>query len=218
MGNSRRLVVFDWEGTLADTLGETLNTVACVAGSLGLGDMDMAHARQCAGLGLVAALRRVFPGLSLHQQEQLLEAVQYQLNTRGAEVCLFPGARELLARLQHTGVFLAIASNKGQQSLMRAIQNAGLSGVFTEVRSASTTAQKPAPDMLQELMDAFAVSPGETLMVGDSVNDILMAASLGVDSIGMDFYHLQEADLRAAGAFAVFDSHDRLAAFLQLPE
>ena len=55
-------------------------------------------------------------------------------------------------------------------------------------------------------------------MVGDSVTDMEMARRIGVDGIGVDFYHQQEAALRAAGALEVFDNYKCLIDYLQLPE
>ena len=71
--------------------------------------------------------------------------------------------------------------------------------------------------MLEELMAEFDTNPNETLMVGDSVSDIEMAKSIGVDAIGVDFCLQQEAALRAAGALDVFDDYQQLAEYLQLP-
>ena len=67
-------------------------------------------------------------------------------------------------------------------------------------------------------MAVFGVTSSETLMVGDSVMDIEMATGAKVDAIGVDFYHQQAANLRAAGALDVFDDYKQLASYLQLPE
>lgn len=214
MSKRYRLVVFDWEGTLSDTIGQILQSVADEAQRLGLGELNKELARQSVELGLVNAIKKVFPDLSPQQHEELLNAVQHSLMTKHSEVYLMPGAEELVASLQNAGVYLAVASNKGQQSLQRAIQQSGLNRYIQEVRSAGSWAPKPDPEMLSDILDHFDVPASEALMVGDSLTDIYMAASLKVDAVGVNFYHPQNHALLAAGALTVCNSYASLTDFL----
>ncbi len=214
MNRSYHLVVFDWEGTLGDTLGQILNTVATEAKRLHFGEMDQHLARFAAPLGLVMAIKKTFPQLSLYQHEQLLEAVQRSLVTGPLNDYLFPGAYELLQQLHQAGIDLAIATNKSQSSLQRALQQLGLSHFFTVTRAAGQTPAKPCPQMLQEIMDVCGVSASETLMVGDSITDIEMAEQIGVDAVGVDFYNQQSQELLLSGAKVVFDDYQQLADYL----
>lgn len=213
-----RLVVFDWEGTLGDTLGHVLNALRAQAARMQLGELDPQAARQCVTLGLVRAVKKLFPHLSLHQHEQLLQAVQQELSTSSQEGLLFPGARSLVQQMQRAGLDLAIATNRGQLSLQRALQASGLDEFFRVTRTAGQTPAKPCPQMIEEIMDVFGVHPSETLMIGDSLSDVEMAGLAGVDAIGVDFYHQQESGLSAAGALMVFDDYSRLAHYLGLSD
>lgn len=214
MTSPYQLVVFDWEGTIADTLGQVLKSLAQAAQSMGLGDLDRQQARACAVLGLEKAVQKLFPQLSLHQQEQLLEQVQINLPCKPGEVCLIPGVRELLDQLHSAGIHLAVATNKGQGSLQRALQSTGLDTYFPIVRTASQAPPKPCPQMLAELMDAYGLGPEATLMIGDSCADMEMAVALKVAALGFDYYHQQESVLLAAGAGAVYDNYDAVARFI----
>jgi phosphoglycolate phosphatase len=218
MGKPYRLLVFDWEGTLGDTLGQIFNSVATEAKRLNFGEINPLLARQSVELGLVKALKKVFPHLTEAQHEELLYAVQRSLISRPTEVYLIPGAKLFIHRLHQAGIETAIASNKGQHSLQRAIHLAGLDNLFKVTRSADQTAPKPAPNMLQEILSVFALKPEEALMIGDSVADIQMARTLGVDAIGIDFYHQHKDALLAAGALEVFDDYQHLGDYLQLPK
>lgn len=218
MGKPYRLVVFDWEGTLGDTLGQIINSVAREARRLQFGELDEELARQSVGLGLVNAVKKAFPHLNEQEHEQLLLAVHHALAARPTEVHLIPGAREITQRLHRAGIDLAIASNKGHQSLQRVIQACGLSSLFPVTRSAGQAPPKPCPQMLEEILAEYDVKPEEALMVGDSISDIEMAKSIGVDAVGVDFYHQQDAALRAAGALDVFDDYQQFADYLHLPE
>ena len=216
MNRCYRLVVFDWEGTLGDTLGPILKKIADAAKRLQLGEFDERIARQYVVLGLTMAVQKLFPRLSIYQHEQLLQAVQESMLTASTHVCLFPGALQMVQHIQEAGIDVAIATNKGQQSLQRALQVSGLDVFFKITRSAGQAPPKPCPQMLQEIMDVFGVDAVQTLMVGDSVSDVEMAKQIHVDAVGVDFYHQQEANLRAAGALDVFDDYQQLARYLQL--
>ena len=217
MSNPYQLIVFDWEGTISDTLGLILHTVATEAHNLGFGDVDPYQARQYVDLGLAQALRKLFPHLYLTQHEQLIQAVQRAMITRPTEVCLIPGARATIKAMHDARIDLAIASNKGQHSLARALHTTGLDSFFKVTRCAGQSEPKPSPEMLEEIMDVFGQTPSTTLMIGDAATDMEMAKSINVTAIGVDFYH-QNADLlRAAGATVVFDDYQLLAQFLKLP-
>jgi len=218
MSNPYHLVVFDWEGTVSDTLGQILHTVAAEANALGFGGVDPYQARKYVDLGLVQALRKLFPHLSNKQHEQLLFAVQQAVVYRPTEVCLIPGSLEFIKRLHAAEIDIAVATNKGQQSLHRALQAAGLEDLFKVTRSAGQVAAKPSPQMLEEIMEEFGRKHAETLMIGDSTTDMEMASSIHVAAVGVDFYHQQEDALKASGALAVFDDYQLLADFLKLPK
>ena len=216
MSSPYSLIVFDWEGTLGDTLGQILQTVAVVAKGMGFGDLDEQLARESVVLGLVLAIKKLFPDLSMHQHEQLLAEVQQALVTHSANSCLIPGAKRFLQDLKQTGLTLAIATNKGQHSLQRALVSAGIDDLFTVTRSAGQVPAKPCPQMIEEIMDVCGATPSQTLMIGDSISDVEMALQAGVDVIGVDFYHQQAASLLAAGAMDVFDDYQQVAQFLSL--
>ncbi len=218
MNKPYRLVVFDWEGTLGDTLGQILHTVAVEAKHLQFGELDERLARQYVALGLVRAIKKIFPDLSISQHDQLIQAVQHSLLTEPKDVFLIPGAARIVQQIHDAGMELAIATNKGHHSLQRALQAVGLSAFFTTTRSAGQTPAKPCPQMLEEIMDVCGVTASQTLMVGDSVTDVEMARQINVDVIGVDFYQQAAVELRAAGALEVFDDYQQLAKYLKLPE
>lgn len=216
MSNPYRLVVFDWEGTLGDTLGQFINVIAAQAKQLELGAVDVNAARYYIALGPVVAVKKLFPHLPTHQQAELLQNVQNAMLLNSAEICLTRGAREVLQQIKQAGIQLAIATNKGQKSLLRDLEMAGLCDVFDVTRSASQAPAKPCPQMLEEIMAECCVSPEQTLMIGDSVSDIEMARQLQVTAIGVDFYGQNESILRSAGAHDVFNDFQQLAEYLDL--
>ncbi len=218
MSKSYRLVVFDWEGTLGDSLGQIIHTVAREAKKLGFGEINEPLARQSVELGLVKALKKTFPQLDESEQAQLLQAVHHSLLAPLAKVYLIPGAIDFIKRLKQAGINLAIATNKGYQSLQRDLQLCELDSYFKVTRSAGQVPAKPCVQMLEEILAEFNVGPEEALMIGDSISDMEMAKRLSVDAIAVNFYHQSEIGLHSAGALEVFDNYEKLASYLKLPK
>jgi phosphoglycolate phosphatase len=210
------LVVFDWEGTIVDTLGAVFHTVAIEADALGFGAFDPNEAKNYVDLGLVKALKKAYPNLSATEQEQLLYAVQHSMQTRTTDIWLMPGVSQFIQQLQDANINMAIATNKGQQSLTRALQTTGLDKFIKVTRSAGQVPAKPCPQMLEEIIEEFGGENTTTLMIGDSVTDMEMAKNIHVRAIGVDVYRQQGAALKAAGALAVFDDYQLLADYLLL--
>ena len=217
MSKPYHLVIFDWEGTLGDTIGPIINTIAAIAKRLNYDEFDAREARLYVPLGLGMVIKKLFPNLSLHQYEQFLQEVQHYLVKESLEVALIPGAREILQQLKLAGIDLAIATNKGQSSLKRALLGSKLDTYFSITRSAGDAPAKPCPQMLEEILNETGFNADQALMVGDSTVDMEMAKYIGVDAIGFDYDHNQGEKLIAAGALDVFHNYRQLAQFLQLP-
>ena len=210
------LIVFDWEGTLGDTVGQSLCRIAVEAGKHALGADGLSESlfRQ----NLYQATRVYFPSWSDGQIEQYCSRKCLSNQATLPEVCVFPGAKDLVERLSQAGIHLAIASNKGAQSLQSALQRAGMQPFFSVTRAAGQAPPKPCPQMLEEILDEFLMSAKEALMIGDSVSEMEMAKQIGMDAVGFDFYHQNTEALLDAGASLVFDNYEALAQFLSLPE
>lgn len=208
------LVVFDWEGTLGDTLGLILNIVSDIAERQGLQKPDPEKAMSYVGFGLINAIRKLYPELTESALQHLLNEVQTELMKRHDDAFLFPGALALIKMLHAQGIDLAIATNKGEKSLHKALQQTKLSSYFLVTRAAGQAALKPDPQMLEQILEISGHQVENALMIGDSTSDIEMAARLQMDVIALDFYHQQKEALLAEGALAVYDNYEDVAAFI----
>lgn len=214
MSKPYKLIIFDWEGTIADTLGQVLSAIDNEAQALGLPPLDLHQARLYVSLGLIQALRKLYPNLSLMEYERLLHAIQLNLVSHPSEVRLIPGAREFIHYVLERKIDIAIATNKAHHSLVKALQHTQLDTLFKVTRSAGEVPAKPCPQMLIEIMETFGIDSTATLMIGDSLSDMEMAEAANVASIGMDFYHQNNFALKKAGAVRVFDDYTMLAEYL----
>jgi len=213
-----QLIVFDWEGTLSDTLGHIFELISDEALTRQLAEPDRDKLRRTIQYGPNVALKKIYPDLSDEDIFQFLKSLQAGLAKPGEQVYLLPGAFEFIESLHNQGYDIAIASNKGGQSLAKAIKLAGLEDYIPVFRSSGRTPPKPHPDMLAQILDYYQCPPSNCLMIGDSETDIEMAKQLQVTAIGMDFYHQKKASLEQAGAVAVVDSFDDLAKFIGMKE
>ena len=208
------LIIFDWEGTLGDTVGQALYRIAVETGKSVLGDEP--HHQDTFRFHLQHADKGFFPNWSDDQIEEFCLRKSILGGSEPSEMYLLPGAKELIECLSQAGINLAIASNKGQQALQAALQRSALQSFFHVIRSAGQTPPKPCPQMLTEILAEFLLTPADALMIGDSVSDVEMAKRIGMDAVGFDYYHQNTQALIDAGALFVFDNYSNVAQFLNL--
>lgn len=214
MANPYRLIVFDWEGTLGDTLGLIVNIVSSVARDKGLAAPSEEKAMEYASYGLQTAIRKLYPEISSELYQELMQSVQMALAKPQEDVYLYLGAEALISSLHKKGYELAVATNKSERSLNKALCISKLKPYFSITRSAGQCQPKPHPEMLEEILERTGNDAQSTLFIGDSTIDIDMANALGIDFVGVDFYHQQEEALLSKGALAVYDNYKDVETFI----
>ncbi|PKO83004.1 MAG: HAD family hydrolase [Betaproteobacteria bacterium HGW-Betaproteobacteria-11] len=200
------LIVFDWDGTLMDSTGMIAASVQAAARDLGIAPPSLDQARQIIGLGLDDALRQALPDLPASRYAELAERYRFHYLARDHELLLFDGVHELLAELSAAGYRLGIATGKSRHGLDRALSGSGLGKHFHATRCADECPSKPHPQMLDELMAEFGVSPATTLMIGDTTHDLHMARNAGVTGVAVAYgAHLKSMLEAEAPAFCADD-------------
>ncbi len=182
-----RFVVFDWDGTLADSTAIIAGALQQACRDIGEpvpGDVD---ARFVIGLGLADALRHVAPGLPSQRHPELVARYRHHYLAGDRSIPLFAGVREMLTELAAAGLTLGVATGKSRAGLDHALAQHGVGGCFAATRCADEGFPKPHPDMLLQLMDRVGAAPGETLMIGDTTHDLLLARNAGTPSVAVSF-------------------------------
>jgi phosphoglycolate phosphatase len=179
------LIVFDWDGTLADSTDMIADALQHACRQVGAPIPDDVSARHVIGLGLVDALRLVAPSLPRERYQELSGHYRDHYVAREAAIMLFDGVREMLDELDAAGFMLAVATGKGRAGLDRALAHHGLGQRFFATRCADEGPPKPHRDMLQHLMDRAGVDPGATLMIGDTSHDLLLARNAGAAAVAV---------------------------------
>lgn len=179
------VVIFDWDGTLVDSVDHIADSLQLAARDLGFPERERQALRHIVGLGMREALEHLYPGISHEDMTRLREAYAHHFFQRETtERDLFPGVSELLASL-HGGTALAVATGKSRPGLDRALDSSGLGRYFQLTRCANETASKPDPMMLRQIIDVTGVPAERMVMVGDTIYDMEMARRIGMPAIGV---------------------------------
>ena len=209
------LIVFDWDGTLADSTQAIALSIQAACVDMGCPAPTLEAARHVIGLGLHEAMAHLVPGLPSSDYDQMIQRYRAHWLPRDPQVALFAGSAPMLAQLTERGHMLAIATGKSSAGLRRALQATGVGGFFAATRCADQCASKPAPDMLQELMQEFATLPEQTLMIGDTTHDLQMARNAGVDALAICHGAHTRHNLEVLAPLACLDDTAQLAQWLQ---
>lgn len=187
---SRRfnLLVFDWDGTLMDSEARIVACLRAAIADLGLGHREEAALKNIIGLGLREAVDTLYPGADEALHRDLTDRYRYHFLTADPTPSeLFAGAEQVVKRLAEAGYLLAVATGKGRVGLDKVLRETGLGPLFHTTRCADETFSKPHPQMLLEVMEELGAEPAETLMIGDTEYDMLMAGNAGTSALAVSY-------------------------------
>ncbi|PYD12088.1 MULTISPECIES: HAD-IA family hydrolase [Pseudomonas syringae group] len=182
------LLIFDWDGTLADSIGRIILSMRTAAIETDLEIRDDTAIKGIIGLGLPEAIRTLYPQIS---GNQLIDFRQHYADSYMAmdnvPSPLFDGVVESMQAFREDGYRLAVATGKARRGLDRVLKANGWQDYFDATRAADETASKPDPLMLNEIMAHCEVAPQRSLMIGDASFDLLMARNAGMDSVAVGY-------------------------------
>ena len=200
------LIVFDWDGTLADSTSIIAASIQAACCDIGQPVPDDAAARYVIGLGFTAAARHVAPALAPERYAMLSAAYRDHYMAREAAIPLFAGARELLDELAEAGYLLAVATGKSRAGLDHALTRNGLQGMFHATRCADEGMPKPHPEMLLSLMSLLGTTSERTLMIGDTTHDLDLARNAGTCALAVAYGAHERMSLAQRNPVATVDS------------
>jgi len=197
-----RLAVFDCDGTLVDSLHVIAGAAAEAFASLGLQAPAATEVQAFVGLPLIEALDRLAPPQANREalRDRYVEAYRTLIADPAMHEPLFAGAAAALEDIQAAGILLGIATGKGRRGLDAVLDRHGLGDKFVTLQTSDSGPGKPNPAMLLSAMSEAGVAPSETVMIGDTTFDVVMAGSAGVDAIGVGWGYHPPVELSSAGA------------------
>jgi len=187
------LIIFDWDGTLMDSVMHIVSSLQGAIETLGLEKRQQEDLRNIIGLGMREAIFALYPDQQTTTfADKFTEAYRLFYFAEQAPQTLFSGVRETLESLQ-PHYHLAVATSKSRHGLDRILAETGLESFFQISRCADETRSKPHPQMLNEILDTMDVDADKAIMVGDTEYDLEMANRAGVHPVGVS-YGVHELD------------------------
>ena len=210
-----KLIIFDWDGTLMDSQAKIVACLRSTADDMGLIQLSDTQLKNIIGLGLREAILALYPQLTEKSVTQFADRYRYHFITANETPSgLFPDVRIMLEQLLELGFMLAVATGKARRGLDLVLKDTGLKPYFYGSRCADETRSKPHPQMLEELLDEFAITADEAIMIGDTEYDMLMAASAGMNALAVSYGVHERDDLLKHKPLACLDSISELSQWL----
>lgn len=182
------LLVFDLDGTLIDSEQDLANSVNATLKKMGRKPLSVELIASYVGQGVAVLISRALgadatPEILEQATEIFLEHYrEHMLDNTGT----YPGVREALAELE--GRKMAVLTNKPVHFSRDLLEGLGLAGLFLRIYGGNSfETKKPDPLGLNQLMEETGSSAARTLMIGDSVADVMAGRNAGAWTCGVNY-------------------------------
>lgn len=197
-----RLVIFDLDGTLLDTLEDLRDAVNFALRAEALPTRSLAEVRAFVGNGIRKLIERAVPAGTPPEQIDRTHArfTEYYRAHCEDHTAPYPGVRESMRRLRDAGLKTAIVSNKADYAVQKLCETwfGGLCDLAVGERTGMR--KKPAPDMTEYALSALGVQGAEAVYVGDSDVDLETAKNAGLRAVSVLWGFRDRDFLEAHGA------------------
>ena len=214
-----KIVIFDLDGTLLNTIGDLAASVDYVMRSRSLPEHTDAEYRQMVGGGIKRLVERALPAELAANESYVEECVaqfrRYYVDNIDRYTVPYEGMCDLLHRLRKEGVAVAVASNKFQHGTDRLVAKFFGDIDFVAIEGNREGAPlKPDPQIVNNILQKAGLDHSSAIMIGDSGIDIRTAAAAGIDAIGVAWGFRFAEELYEAGAERVVTTAAELEAEL----
>lgn len=215
-----RAMIFDLDGTLANTLPQLRKAMVEVSKALGAKEPTHEEMKHYVGNGLNMLIARVLKANYDAKLEDISEAdlekaravfkeaYGYYLH---ADYEIYDGVVEGIAAFKKAGIKLAVVTNKPHRFATKLIEYMGLQQSFDIVLGSEVLkTRKPNPEGLFYVLQNMGVDPQDAVMVGDSVNDIEAGHNAGMPTVTFTYGFDGGVDLKTCNSDYLFDSFKEL--------
>lgn len=214
-GEAIRAVLFDLDGTLADTAPDMMRTVNAMRTARGLEAVPLALVRPQVSRGARGMIGAAF---GIGPEDAAFAAMREEfLDLYAGNLCvetrLFPGMEALLGRLEERRIAWGVVTNKFERFARGVIEGLGLASRTAVLVGGDTCARaKPFPDPLLHAARALSLDPRTVLYVGDDERDVQAARAAGMPVLAAGYGYLGDGPAVSLwGADAVVDSPEGIA-------
>ena len=210
-----RAVLFDWDGTVADTRPGIFNSVRYAIGQYGIADKPDDELRYFIGPPLYDGFEHVF-GVSPELANELTDTYRVYYRDKGIFECnVYDGVGDLLRELHDAGVKTAVVSSKPKEFLDRLVAHFGLAEYLDAVVGpAMDNHNSNKAVLVNQALKELMLLPSTVAMIGDRHFDMEGAKAAGVSAVGVLYGYGTEEELCRAGADAICEQVVDLRGFL----
>ena len=209
------LILFDCDGTLVDSQHVIADAMARTFDEHGLPAPALEQTRRIVGLSLARAIAELSGEADADRSVAMAQT--YKRHFRALRLApdflepLFDGAREAVHRLaRQEEIAIGMVTGKSRRGVDAVLGHHGLREAFAIVRTADDCLSKPHPAMVLECCAQTGIDPQATLVVGDTVFDMAMAAAAKAMPLGVGWGYHERQELLEAGAHRVLNHFDEL--------
>ena len=207
-----RLVIFDLDGTLLDTLSDLRTALNRALTAAGLPPRTQDEVRRFVGNGIPKLIERAVPaGCPAETQAAVLaDFTAYYKVHCADETWPYDGIPALLSALREKGIAVAVVSNKADYAVQSLCAGFFPGLVDVAVGERPGVRKKPCPDSVNEVLSALGADGADAVYVGDSDVDLRTAENAGLRAVSVLWGFRDEAFLRANGARRLVSDADQL--------
>ena len=209
----KTLIIFDWDGTLMDSIGLIVESMHVAGEAHGFTTTDQA-VKDIIGLSLMHGIEILYPQASDTQKLAIQQSYADYYIPNSHRTPFFMPIDEMLLTLKQQDKQLAVATGKKRKGLDRVLEASASHHYFTITRCADESGSKPDPQMLSDILDYTKQPISQAVFIGDSIYDIQMANRLGMTSIAVNYGTASSSELAAEQPTYQVDTPQELVALL----
>ncbi len=212
-----KLILFDFDGTLADTSPGILNSIEYVTSKLNLKEISLEEKYTFIGPPMEESYKRVF---SL-EEAKLSNAVKYHkeyaLLKGYKEVKIYPGITELLKKLKENNKLIGVATLKAETTANKILEEFKIDSYFDVVKGTNINKKQSKEDLIYDAINTLYINKDETILIGDSIYDAIGAMKADISFIGVTygFGFKNKEDIKNMNCISMCDSVEELKRLLE---
>ena len=211
--SDKTLVIFDWDGTLMDSIGLIVEAMHVAGEAHGFKTTDKA-VKDIIGLSLMNGIEILYPNATESQRLAIQQTYADYYIANSHATPLFEPIENMLQTLQQQDKKLAVATGKKRKGLDRVLEASDSHDYFVMTRCADESGSKPDPQMLTDILNYTQQTVSDAVFIGDSIYDIQMATKLGMTSIAVNYGTATSTELAAQQPTYQVDTPQELANLL----
>ncbi|MCH5223451.1 MAG: HAD family hydrolase [Muribaculaceae bacterium] len=210
-------IIFDFDGTLADTSQLIVATMQRSIEELQLPFRTSEEIKATIGIRLEEIPSYLWPDIpELGEKMATVYRKNFELLKDEIPATLFPGVKETLSKLKEAGCRFAIATSRSRKSVEELTRQLGLRDFFTYMLGGDDVSEgKPNPESIFKILTELDWLKDETMMVGDMVVDILMGKNAGIRTCGVTYGNGKTLELEEAGSDFIISDFSNLTEVIQ---